>query len=306
MPNIHQILVTSLDSIPALLTLVGNSIFMLTIFRTPSLHNPSNVLLGTLCLSDFLVGLIVQPLFFVNVLWDHGCYPDDWLTDIYYYIFVLFSGFSLLMAGFLSIDRYIAICHPFKYTSKIACKKYIIIIIIMCIFWATCSVSILMGLYKFWTAFFVVEVLVIMTIIIIYAKIYYVISKLKRNVVTVGETVEQRSSQGFQSQTNLQKKEREKSHTISIILGFFLFSYSIELGRSLHYLIKGEGYPCQNHGLFFTLDMWTDFFVLVNSCVNPIVYCVRSTDIRNAALRMFRRGHVRVESTREVAVSTGM
>ena len=47
-----------------LTALTGNGLVLIgTIWKTPSLHSPSNVLLFGLALSDSVVGLIVQPLY---------------------------------------------------------------------------------------------------------------------------------------------------------------------------------------------------------------------------------------------------
>ena len=43
--------------------LLGNSAILLTIWKTSSLHSASNILLTSLAVSDFAVGLLIQPLF---------------------------------------------------------------------------------------------------------------------------------------------------------------------------------------------------------------------------------------------------
>ena len=50
-----------LDSVSATVSLVGNSLVLITKWRTPRLHSPSNVLLAGQVLSDLGVGLVCQP-----------------------------------------------------------------------------------------------------------------------------------------------------------------------------------------------------------------------------------------------------
>ena len=41
---------------------VGNSAVLMAIWKTPFLHSPASILLASLGVSDFVVGLITQPL----------------------------------------------------------------------------------------------------------------------------------------------------------------------------------------------------------------------------------------------------
>ncbi len=200
---IQRTIVVGLDVIPALLTIIGNIIFVYTLKRCPSLHTPSNVLLGALCISDFFVGIIVQPLFFANSLNNHACYLSDAVTIAYYYCYVLFSGFSLILAGFLSVDRYLAICYPFRYSRIASCKRYIIQIVIASILWVSATMTLIKGMYQFWFLFLVIEVIVVSMIIVCYARIYYEIVKLRKSVISVQAIVRQQTT----AQDIAQKRE---------------------------------------------------------------------------------------------------
>ena len=54
-----------LGSILCLTTLLFNTVVIIAIWRTPVLHQPRNVLLGSLAVSDLLVGLTSEPSFLV-------------------------------------------------------------------------------------------------------------------------------------------------------------------------------------------------------------------------------------------------
>ena len=59
------IAVCAINGVFSLITLLGNFIALGAIWRTPSLHTPSNVFVFGLAVSDFGVGLIAQPSFVV-------------------------------------------------------------------------------------------------------------------------------------------------------------------------------------------------------------------------------------------------
>ena len=282
--HIHITIVVLIDVISLILTLLSNAIFLITLLKSHSLHTPSNFLLGALCCCDFLVGIVVQPLFLTNMFSSHQCYPFNILAKVYYYTYILCCGFSLFLASLLSIDRYIAICHPYRYYTIVNINKYSVVIGIFLATLAASTSLIFIDIYHLWMGFFVIEVLVITVILVSYVKIYCVILNLKTTVPHTFGTFDGEK----EAKLRKQRKEREKTFTIGVILGFLLASYFVEAGRSLDFLIKRQGNNCDTPTSTLILDMWTDVFVLANSCVNPIIYCVRSKEIRTAALRIFR------------------
>ncbi|KAL9951057.1 hypothetical protein ACROYT_G043650, partial [Oculina patagonica] len=53
------------------IALFGNGAILITLWKTPSLHSPGNILLASLAVSDLAVGLVVQPLFMTIIIkWD--------------------------------------------------------------------------------------------------------------------------------------------------------------------------------------------------------------------------------------------
>ena len=57
-----------LNAICSFAPALGNTVVLLSIWNIPVLHSPSNTLLFSLALSDFLVGLVSQPLYVVSRL----------------------------------------------------------------------------------------------------------------------------------------------------------------------------------------------------------------------------------------------
>lgn len=55
--------VCAINAIMCLASLLGNAVVLSAIWKTPSLHFAEHILLGSLALTDFAVGLVVQPLF---------------------------------------------------------------------------------------------------------------------------------------------------------------------------------------------------------------------------------------------------
>lgn len=57
-----------------LIAIIGNTLVLSSIWKTPSLRSPSTVFLSSLAVSDLLVGLVVQPLYIANELTNDSLY----------------------------------------------------------------------------------------------------------------------------------------------------------------------------------------------------------------------------------------
>ena len=91
-----------------LLSIIGNSLVLAVILRTPSLRSASAVFLCNLAISDLLVGLVVQPVYIANEF-TSSVSPLNHAENS---LSVLACGVSLVTMTALSVDRCLALhCH---------------------------------------------------------------------------------------------------------------------------------------------------------------------------------------------------
>ncbi|XP_061696849.1 trace amine-associated receptor 4-like isoform X1 [Syngnathoides biaculeatus] len=126
-------LVTSymLLSVISLITVTLNLLVIISISHFKQLHTPTNLLLLSLAISDFLVGFLL--LFQISLL--DGCwFFGDLMCVVYYIVDHSVTSASIGSMVFISVDRYIAICDPLCYTVKVT-KTRVDISVYLC--WAT-------------------------------------------------------------------------------------------------------------------------------------------------------------------------
>ena len=262
------------DIIPTVFTIVANAILLLTIAKTKSLHTPSNMLLAALCFSDLLVGVVSQPVFLalllkIELFQD----PTRTMTRLVQLSGMVLNGMSFTIVLFITIDRYVAVCHPFFYHIQSSIKRYFILLLITWLY--KILVPILGGSFYFYL-YAALTTLSFSVMFFCYMKICSVIVQKERTVLRLGRI-------GDEERKILQcnREERSKAGTILIILIIFILTYLPSLVVIIVIFRPGKGaYLCTLSPEWYVVFMWCIFFYNISSVVNPIVYCIRMKAIK--------------------------
>eukprot|EP00063_Salmo_salar_P046268 XP_014021103.1 PREDICTED: trace amine-associated receptor 13c-like [Salmo salar] len=238
-------------SLISAVTVFLNVLVIISISHFKHLHTPTNLLILSLAVSDLLVGLIVIPVVTVAVMepcWGFG----DYFCVFHAYIACLCTSLSLGNLVLISIDRYVAVCDPLLYHSKITTTRMMCCI---CITWCCCII------YRIsWGN--IIDLVITMVvpcsiIITLYLKIFMVARSQARKVFSK----EDASVFGVKTlQAN--KSEKKAAKTLAIVVFNYLICW-------IPFLF-----------IFFTfsilVDNFSSFFIsflpLVNSLINPIIY----------------------------------
>ncbi|KAG7460329.1 hypothetical protein MATL_G00220120 [Megalops atlanticus] len=255
--------------------ILENLLVLIAVFRNKKFHSAMFFFIGNLAFSDLLAGSAYIANICLSGPRTFRLVPVQWfIREGTAFITLAASVFSLLA---IAIERYIAITKVKVYGSNKTCRMFLLI--------GACWVtSVLMGglpimgwncldalpecsavlpLYSIRYIFFVVSVftIILLSIVILYVRIYLIV----------------RSSR--QEATNSQAYALLK--TVTIVLGVFIAcwlpAFSVLL---LDTSCRMTSCPVLNHAdVFFGI-------ATLNSALNPLIYTLRSRDMRREFLRV--------------------
>jgi muscarinic acetylcholine receptor M3 len=123
----QKIVIAIVASILSVLTVVGNSMVMISFKIDKQLQTISNYFLFSLAVADFAIGLISMPLYTMFTIygyWPLGPYVcDTWLALDY-----LASNASVLNLLIISFDRYFSVTRPLTYRAKRTTRRATVMI----------------------------------------------------------------------------------------------------------------------------------------------------------------------------------
>ena len=269
------------NAVLAFLAIAGNTLVLIAIWKTRSLHSPSNILLSGLALCDLGVGLIAQPSWIILMiaelqgsehLLSIAC-EFNWLSAN----FLLAVSFLTLTA--ISVDRFVAIKLHLRYYQLVTKKRALSalgIVWILCLFFDIWSFydPVSSGIFSF--VFFVIVLLVIAGC---YWSIFAVIRKQQNQILAQSEVA-------HSSKHTLPRIIRYKKfvNTMLLVFGCFVicfFPLCCEMVVSVVVANKEtEFYVLRD--IFLT-------FLYLNSCLNPLLYCWRIEEIRHSVKKIMKK-----------------
>ncbi|XP_037344733.2 trace amine-associated receptor 13c-like, partial [Pungitius pungitius] len=128
-PHLEAMLIYILLSSISLLTIALNLLVIISISHFKQLQTPTNLLLLSLAISDFFVGLFM--IFQIMIL--DGCWLlSDLMCSLWLILASTIICSSIGTMVLISVDRYVAICYPLHYSTKVKPKT---VQVCVCLCW---------------------------------------------------------------------------------------------------------------------------------------------------------------------------
>ncbi|XP_029348735.1 trace amine-associated receptor 13c-like [Echeneis naucrates] len=259
------------------LTVCLNLLVIISISHFRQLHTSTNLLLLSLAVSDFLVGLLLMP---VQILLKEGCWVLGSLTcRLFYYVSFVLPSASVGNMVLISVDRYVAICDPLHYSTKVTLNR-VKVSVGLC--WA-CSVlynGVILNVFLkhpdrynscYGECVAVINFLTgaldgvltfigpISVIITLYMKVFVVAVSQARALRSHTAAVKVQNS----VHVSANKSERKAARTLGVVVVVFLICFCPYFYPSI------AGQDVSSNVEFSVFGIW---LVCSNSCLNPLIY----------------------------------
>lgn len=271
------------------LTFVGDVAVYTAFYLNGNLRTRANALFLSLATSDILLAVFVLPFEVVRL----SCYPHwplgETACNIWNSVFVALGSASICHLCAISIDRFLAISRPLRYSNDISAGVLAAIVFL----WSFAFLSGL-GSYFIWTQpnplecaelsapltrsvlLLVFNLLVPFVICLLtYAKIFRISRQQAKRIAATCRWIERRN--------NYLSVERKSAKTLGILVGVFTFTYFPFL--VFHALDGAFHEKLPNRFYFGSVVKWLTF---VSSAVNWVLYGCLNKEYREALYRIFR------------------
>ena len=288
-PNVFQsnssgfynafIILSVLNIFLAITATLGNTLIFLALGRGSCLHAPSKLLIRSLAFIDLCVGLISQPLaavHAVSILTKHVQIFQFTVVSSYVTSAIL-SGVSLFVLTFISIDRLLALSLGVRYRQTVTAKRVrIVVIFIWAVNIVNAAIRVLGHRFVYYTFSLVSILLCLVISTFCYGKIC---RTLRAQSIKVRASVSE-GQLNESSQLHVEKYKKTVSSALWVhftLLACYL-PYSIVSGLKA---ITGD--------TFAVAQGFTATLIFFNSSVNPVLYCWRMREVRQAVKETIRQ-----------------
>ena len=275
----HLIVLLALNGFMSITAFLGNTLILIALHKETSLHAPSKLLFRNLAITDLCVGLVVEPLcvtYYISML------NEPWNICPYAYVIfnitgLILSGVSLFTLTAISVDRCLALLLGLRYRQVVTLKRIYRIVVV---FWVVSTTGAttatwsqrIPSLYAC-----IVVALCVVTSIVSYTKIFLT---LRHNQIHAQGNI----NQGQPNQTvqlNIARYKRTVSSALWVQLAL-VFCY---LPLVIVLLLRLQrGVAADNFIAWF----YSSTLVLLNSSLNPILYCWKIIEVRQAVKETLR------------------
>ena len=259
---------------------LGNTLILAALYKETSLHPPSKLLYRNLAITDLCVGIIVEPLF---VTYWTSVVKERW--DICYYAIraarfssVIFCLVSLLTATALSVDRLLALLLGLRYRQVVTFRRTCITVTGFWILSIVGAPALFFGPRITSWCLQIVSALCLVTSTFAYAKLFVT---LRHNQIHVENHVAQgRPSQAIPLNIARYRKAVYSALWVQGTLVICYLPYNIAV-----VLTSDRGMSSS----LYRAWQFTAILVYLNSSLNPLLYCWKIREVRQAVKETLRQ-----------------
>ena len=293
---------------------LGNTLVLLTTWKERRLHQPNKYFIACLAVADLFTGMFIGPVsvYYSSVDYTSGGDMSVHLCRFFVWMDILLLTASIYTLAFISFDRYLKLCKPLQYKSRMTTSKSLKIIFIIwsiSVSFATYAATadsgsrgILLGLdycllvnvkqaRRFYTSLFpCIFFIPAIFIMIMYSCIFAAAHK-RHKMLRSGQLGETCSS--LQRQRNVLSQDLKTVRMLLVVVGIFILCWFPTVISFIVFFDKISDFSLHKSlrlmKLLGKLSVVMQLLPLLNSLCNPLVYACMDQTYREAFKRQFQR-----------------
>ena len=267
-----------LNSFLSVSAFLGNALILVALHKESSVHPPSKLLLRCLVTTDLCVGLISEPLtvtHLISVLNEHRnmC---RYISAAGFVTSNILDGVSLFTITAISVDRLLALLLGLRYRQVVTLKRTYVIVIAN---WVVCTVS---SAIQFWnrqiTLWYGIAGTSLCLVILIfsYTKIFLTLRHHQNQV------------QGHVQQPNQTNHLNLARYKKAVSTAIWLQLTLVACYLPFNIVMVLTSYSGLSSSFCYAI-IYTRTLVFLNSSLNPILYCWKIEEVRQAVKDTIRQ-----------------
>ena len=278
-PNTRE-LFSALNIFLSVTASLGNAVILIALHKVSSIHPPTKLFFRCLAVTDLCVGIIVQPLFVIRImspLLKMNIHEVFYLRQVRHTLNFCLCGVSVFTSVAISVDRLLALLLGLRYRHVVTLRRVRVVIICFWLIGASGGWTRMHSIDLAYTGAFVVVTLSLAAMIFCYTTMHL---KLRHQQVQLHNNVTQRPiAFGGGIPLNIARYKK----TVSSILW-------VQLALVVSYVPSGIAFRLSTtDDLSFVAWRATETLVYLNSSLNPILYCWKIREVKQAVRDTIRQ-----------------
>ena len=254
---------------------LGNALIQVALHKESSLHPPTKLLLRTLSASDLFTGVIGHPIAVILLLslakerWNICLYAINTATPVWYFL----GKVSLFILTVISVDRLFALLLKLRYRQVVTLKRTWVTVITIC------TLSTIPSTMYFWneniSMWFgtMVTALCLLISAFSYTKIFF---KLRQHHSRAHDQALQQPA-SLAGQLNIARYRKAVYNALWLQLTLVVCYLPYGIAEVLWLIQEREFSSSMYLAAYIAVT-----FALLNSSLNPILYCWKIREVRQA------------------------